>query len=227
MTGTGAVTELANRVFGTGIFIPLMRAGFVVIGMAGGAGTRVDRVTIALNDLTIVCVTRTAPYIRIMVARVFWSRMTEVVGWCPALRGMAGVALRRGVKMTLRSCWWLPRRVSSVVTIFADTGATAVVRPGAAHKSCGSMTSGAIQAGLNMRRIGLGIHAGGRNSMARRTIIDDTGMVESCRDETNRIMADTTVLIGRNMIEFFRGGETAIMARDAVVHDPCMIKGRR
>jgi len=52
-------------------------------------------------------------------------------------------------------------------------------------------------------------------------------MVESCRDEANRVMADTTVLIGRNMIELFRGGKSSRMTRDAVIHDPDMVKGRR
>ncbi len=70
MTGAGAVSELANIVFGAGIFIPLVRAWFVVVGMAGGAGARVGRVTIALNDLTIVRVARTTPDSRIMLARV-------------------------------------------------------------------------------------------------------------------------------------------------------------
>jgi len=166
MTGTGAVAELANLVFCAGIFIPLVRARFVVIGMAGGAGTGVGRVTIALNDLTIVRMARTASYIRIVVTRVFWSRMTEVIGRPPALRGMAGVALRRGVKMTPWTCWWQAGCVGTIMTVFANSGATAVVCPGATDECCGSMAGRAIQTGRDMRGIGFCIHAGGRNPMA-------------------------------------------------------------
>ncbi len=113
------------------------------------------------------------------------------------------------------------------MTVFANTGATTVVRPGSTHEGCGGMTGGAIQTGRDVRGVDFGIHAGGRNPMARRTIIDDTGMIESCRHKATGVMTDTTILTSRNVIEFFRGGETAIMTRGAVVHDPCMIKGRR
>ncbi len=132
--------------------------------------------------------------------------MTKFVGRRPGLRGMAGVALCRGVKMTLWACWRLAGRVGTIVTVFANTGATTVVRPGSTHEGCGGMTGGAIQAGRDVRGIGLGIHAGGRNTMTRRTIIHNTGMIEGCRDKATSVMTDTTILTGCNMIDFFRGG---------------------
>ena len=54
-----------------------------------------------INDITIVRVTRYTHYVQIVIARVIWIGMTEVVGRRPALRRMTTVALRRGVKMAL------------------------------------------------------------------------------------------------------------------------------
>jgi hypothetical protein len=95
VAGTSAILELANRVFGAGgLFVPFVRTWFVVVFMATGTRARVARVTIALNDLTIVRVTGYTPYVRIVVARIIQSRMTEVVGRRPALSRMTRVALR-------------------------------------------------------------------------------------------------------------------------------------
>lgn len=206
MARTGAIAQLPNRIFSARTFVPFVWTWFVVVGMASGAGAGVGRVTITRNDLAIIRVARNTPYRRIMVARVIWGRMAKIVGRCPALCGMACVALRRGVKMTLQARWWLAGRVNTVVAVCTSTGATAVVDPGAAHESCGGMADGAVQAGRNVGGIGLGIHAGGRNTMARRTIIHNTGMIESCRDKATSVMTDTTILTGCNMIDFFRGG---------------------
>jgi len=91
------------------------------------------------------------------------------------------------------------------VTRQATTGNPLVI-PGATHESCRGMTEGAIQAGHNVRGIGFGIHAGRCNTMAGRAIVHNAGVIERCRDEANGVMADTTVLVGRNMIDFFGCG---------------------
>ena len=63
--------------------------------------------------------------------------------------------------------------------------------------------------------------------MARRTIIGDAGMIEGRRFESVRGMTDTTILIGRDMIDFFRRSKTGIVTGCAVIHDASVTKGRR
>ena len=141
VAGACAISKIGNSIFDISILLLFMRPRLVVAGMASGTKARVNRVVVALNDLTIVLVTRNTPYVQIVIARIFRSRMTEVVGRCPALRRMTSVALRRGYyKMPLRTHWWQAGCVSTVVTVSASTGATAVVSPGAAHEGCSSMT---------------------------------------------------------------------------------------
>ena len=104
----------------------------------------------------------------------------------PALCCMTGIALLRGIKM-------IPSHAGSdraVVTRRTIAGNSLVI-PCAASESCGGMTEGAIQ----VRRNVVGIHTGRGNTMAGRAIAHDTGMIESRRDETLRIMTDTTILI--------------------------------
>lgn len=92
------------------------------------------------------------------------------------------------------------RRVAGV----AVTGTAGIVRPGTANEGCGGMTGGAVEAGWNVG--GYGIHHADRGItiMTRDAIVDDAGMIERRRFEGTRIMADTTILIGRDMADIFR-----------------------
>ena len=47
--------------------------------------------------------------------------------------------------------------------------------------------------------------------MAGSAIVHDAGVIERCRDERTGVMADTTILIGRNMINLFGCSETGVM----------------
>lgn len=77
MAGTSAVLELVNRVFGAGIFVPFVWTWFVVLFMATGAEGHQARRGI-INGLFIVLMTRYAPYVRIVVARVVDAQMREI-----------------------------------------------------------------------------------------------------------------------------------------------------
>lgn len=78
-----------------------------------------------------------------------------------------------------------------------------------------------------MRRHGIH-HARRRIAvMAGRAIVDDAGMIEGCRDEAARVMADTAILIGHDMTGFLGCRETGAVTGRAVIHDARVTKARR
>jgi hypothetical protein len=56
-------------------------------------------------------------------------------------------------------------------------------------------------------------------------IIDDAGVIEGCRAEVIRVMADAAILIGVHVAVVFTRGEITIMAGPAVILDTQVIKG--
>ena len=103
-------------------------------------------------------------------------------------------------------------------------GTAGIVRPATASEGCGGMTGGTVQAGLNMSID----HTLRRSAiMTGSTIVNDAGMIESCRHEATGRMADTAVLIGIDMIDFFGCGKTGFMTGRAVIHDAGMIESCR
>lgn len=78
----------------------------------------------------------------------------------------------------------------------AVTDTIGIVSPGAASEGRSGMTGGAIQIGRDV----VEILAGRGNTMAGSTIVHNAGMIEGCRDEALRVMTDTAILIGINMI---------------------------
>ena len=74
-----------------------------------------------------------------------------------------------------------------------------------------------------------GIHHACRRSaiMTRNAIVRDAGMIESRRFEDARVMTDTAVLIGRDMIGFLRRCKTSIVTGTAVIHYARVTEGRR
>jgi hypothetical protein len=110
------------------------------------------------------------------------------------------------------------------ITVVDTTG---IMRPGAAHKSCGGMAGGTVQAGLNMG--GNGIHLTLRRIaiMTGCTIVRDASMIEGRRFEGIGGMTDTAILNGRDMTDFFRCGKTGIVTGCTVIHDAHMIKACR
>lgn len=82
------------------------------------------------------------------------------------------------------------------MTGVASTSTTGIVRPGAAFKGGRGMTGMAIQRGVDVGRIGLGLFTNRyRTVMARFAIILDTGMIVTRTDEGSGGMADATVLV--------------------------------
>ena len=109
------------------------------------------------------------------------------------------------------------------MTGIAVTGTVGIVSPAAAGKGCSGMTGGAIQAGGNM----VGILAGRRDTVTRRAVVDDTGMVKGGRDKAAWGMADPAILGGFDMIDFFGRGETGIVTGCAVIDNTVMAEGSR
>jgi len=145
-------------------------------------------------------------------------------GWCPAVSGMTHVALF--------GCGQMPTRFEGCTAAERVTGitvinTTGIVSPGAAHKGCGGMAGGTVQAGRNMG--GYCIHLTLRRIavMTRGAIIRDTGMIEGRRFEGIGGMTDTAILNGRDMSNFFRRGKTGIVTGCAIIHDTHMIKACR
>ena len=63
--------------------------------------------------------------------------------------------------------------------------------------------------------------------MARNAIIRDAGMIESRWFEDARVMTDTAILIGRDMIGFLRRGKPSIVTGTAVIHYARVTESRR
>ena len=112
------------------------------------------------------------------------------------------------------------------MTGIAVVDTAGIVRPAAAGKACGGMTGGTVQAGRNMRRHGIH-HACRRITIvARYAIVDDAGMIEGRRYEGTGSMADTTVFVGVDMVDFLWRRETGIVTGRAVIHYARVTKAR-
>ena len=119
-----------------------------------------------------------------------------------------------------RAATW---RVTSVAV--ADSGG--VMDPRAASEGCGGMTGGTVQTGWNMVRHGIHHTSRRITIVARNAIIRDAGMIESRWFEDARVMTDTAILIGRDMISYLRRCKPSIVTGTAVIHDTRVTKTRR
>lgn len=146
----------------------------------------------------------------------------RVVNRCPALRGMTVVTFRHGNKVIVRALRVTANRRIAVMARRATIGNSLVIKY-ATDEGCGGMTGRAIQAGRYMIRR----KSAGRNAMAGSAIVDDAGVIERGRDKGSRVMADATILIGREVITIFRRSKSGSMTGRAVVHDAYMIKRSR
>ena len=113
------------------------------------------------------------------------------------------------------------------VTGVAVTDAGGIMSPGAASEGCGGMTGGTVQAGLNVRGVRGYLTFRDITIVARNAIIGDAGMVESRRFEDASVVADTAILIGRDMSGFLRRCKPSIVTGTAVIHDAHVAEGCR
>ena len=114
----------------------------------------------------------------------------------PAVCCMAYVALYSRVEMTV----WLGSRVAiRTVTSIALTGSTSIVYPGTTQEGCSGMTEVAIQGGVKVCWVGLGIFTlRCYPIMAGLAIVHDAGMIEHRAGEAKREtsgMTDTAILV--------------------------------
>jgi len=215
---TGTISVLRDSTVIAANVVPFT---FEIICMTGGTVGRVlgpGPGDVTANGITMAPVTaRVSP----VVARVVSIRIMIKVSRRPAVGGMTHVALfcRGQMASRFKGCT-AARRVTGI----AVTDTAGVVRPAAADESSGGMTGGAVQAGRNVRGHGIH-HADCRIAiMTRDAIVDDTGMIERRRNKAAGRVTDATILIGRNMVDFFRRGETGIVTGHAIIDDTCMIE---
>ncbi len=166
-------------------------------------------------------VTATASRVSPVVARVVATRiMTEDIR-CPALGGMAYVALYIRVQVTR---WLGPRTASRIiVTVIASARTAGIVRPGASDEGRRGVTEMTIQRGRDMGAV----FAGRSHPVTGRAVVDDPGMIEPCANEAAGRVTNTAVLIGRNVAGRFTDREHIIVARAAIIYDTCMTKACR
>ncbi len=89
-------------------------------------------------------------------------------------------------------CWLFGRAAAIIVALVAVPSTTGIVRPGAAFEGCSGVTGATIQAGRNVIVMFTKCR---RTIMARCTVINDAGMIESSADEASGRMTDATILI--------------------------------
>ena len=101
---------------------------------------------------------------------------------------------------------------SIIVTCITLTGSISIVDPGTADEGCSGMTIVAIQTGCKMRRIDLGILTFCCHTIvAGFATVNDAGMIKHRASKRTGVMTNTTILNGRNMRDWFAGGETRTM----------------
>ncbi len=99
------------------------------------------------------------------------------------------------------------------VAAVAVTGTTGIVSPAAAGEGCRGMTGDAIQAGRNVRGHRIDHPRRRITVMAGDAIIDDSGMVKGGWNEATGCMADTAILVGRDVRRMFGGGKSGSVTR--------------
>ena len=104
-----------------------------------------------------------------------------------------------------------------------------IVHPAAAGKGSGRMAEIAVhQDGwFNMGRDGVDLACCRHAVMAVDATVDDAGVIEGRRFEEARVMADTAILIGRDMSGFLRRCKTSIVTGTTVIHYACVTEGGR
>ena len=193
---------------GTVFTTDMIAFAFEITGMTG----RTERCVlgpgpgdVSTDGSAVAAVTARIPSV---IARVVALRIMGEAGWCPAAGGMTHVALFSGTQV---SSGLGGRAIAGAVAVATSTRTTGVMCPAAVSEGCCGMTGGAVQAGLNMG--GYSIHHTYRGSaiVTRNTIVGNAGVIESRRFEDAGVMADTAILVSRDMTGFFRPGKTGIV----------------
>lgn len=204
-TAAGAILVLCDGTVFTTDMIPF---AFEITGMTG----RTERCVlgpgpgdVSTDGSAVAAVTARIPSV---IARVVALRIMGEAGRCPAVGGMTHVALFSGTQV---SSGLGGRSIAGAVAGITVVDTAGVMRPAAVSEGCCGMTGGAVQAGLNMGRHGIHHTYRGSAIVTRNTIVGDAGVIESRRFEDARVMADTAILVSRDMTGFFRPGKTGIV----------------
>ena len=203
-----------------------MFASVIVIGMTCRTGSGV--IELERNVRVILLVAGDTRDSCVVIARVITIGLMIVINRSPTIDGMAGVTVGYSNKMVPQALRLIASRCCTIVTRHAVARNTLVI-PGATHKRCGGMAVTAVQTGLEVwryrgiftdcsRAVVAGIATGSRSYRA---------VVESRSDKGTSIMADTAILVCRDVTIRLARGERAIVAGRAVTGDTDVIKDRR
>ena len=175
-----------------------------IAGVAGGTERRIARERIGYRTGDGTAVAGAAPRVSSVITRVVTAGTVAEDVRRPGIGRMAHIALFCRAQVARR----LAGRCAAVVTGIALTRRAGVMEPGAADERRGGVAEMAVQRGCNM-----GIMLAGRgHPVAGRAVVDDTGVIEYRTDESTGVMADTAVLVGRNMANRFSDREYVIVA---------------
>jgi len=207
---------------------------FKIIRVAGGTEGRVlgfpggpplHTIRTAADRRTVAAIT---PRIPAVITQFIFDKgtvrvMTEI-GRRPAIGGMTHIALVGCVQVTV---WFFSCATAVVMTTLAVVGRAGIVHPAATSEGRSGMTGDTIQIGWKMVRHGIHHTSRRITIVARNAIIRDAGMIESRWFEDARVMTDTAILIGRDMIGFLRCGKPCIVTGTAVIHYARVTESRR
>ena len=182
-----AILVLLNRTASSANMIALASE---IIGVTTRTVRRVLRERPYERAADCAAVTATASRVSPVVARVVATRIVTEDIRCPALGGMAYVALYIRVQVTR---WLGPRTASRIiVTVIASARTAGIVRPGTADEGRRGVAEMTIQRGRDMGAV----FAGRSHPVTGRAVVDDPGMIEPCANEAAGRVTNTAVLIG-------------------------------
>lgn len=217
-TTTAAIPVLGDRAVFTPDVLVLAPeiAGMTGSTIRGVCRCRIDERGVHTRSMA-TDTTRVTPVIAGIVAL---GIMAET-GWCPALGGMALVALHRRWQVILG----LERRSATrAVAVVATPRSAGVVHPGAPGKSARGMAEVAVRPCIQMSRHGGILTDRSRAVMTRLTVVHYAGVIEACGRESSRVVADAAVLSGKQMVARLAGGKAGVVAGCAVTDNADMIE---
>jgi hypothetical protein len=157
-----------------------------------------------------------------MIARVVTVWIMTEVSRCPAIGGMAYIALLNGIQMAIRFRCRASIRCVAAITVANGAG---IMDPYSTDECCCGVTVVTIQRSIEVSWIDLRIFAFcGDTIMTGFTVIDDTCVVESCTGESSSGMAGTAVLVCYQVSIVFANSKSTIMAGHTIAYDANVIK---
>ena len=98
VAGAGTIPQFAGGVSNIGVFVFLVRPGFVVVCMTAGT-VRLKCREPPGHEFSVGLVARGAGEVGSVILRLVWQCRVTVIRRCPRIRVVAGIAFLRGVEV--------------------------------------------------------------------------------------------------------------------------------